>query len=41
VGAIDTRMRGQRGRDIAQLLREQVAEIEKSIRQINPVFVER
>lgn len=41
VGAIDTRMRGQRGRDIAQMLREQVAEIEKAIRQLNPVFVER
>jgi DNA-binding IclR family transcriptional regulator len=41
VGAIDSRMREQRRRQIAQLLKEQISRIEKAIRDLNPVFVER
>lgn len=41
VGAIDSRMRDQRRRQIAQLLKEQVTQIEKMMRDLNPVFVER
>jgi DNA-binding IclR family transcriptional regulator len=38
VGAIDSRMREQRRRQIAQLLKEQVLKIEKAIRDLNPVL---
>ncbi|GAB7549486.1 IclR family transcriptional regulator [Cupriavidus sp. 8B] len=41
VGAIDARMREQRRRQIAQLLKEQVLKIEKAIRELNPVLFER
>jgi DNA-binding IclR family transcriptional regulator len=41
VGAIDARMREPRRSQIAQLLKEQVIRIEKAIRDLNPVFVER
>lgn len=39
VGAIDSRMREQRRRQIAQLLKEQVFTIEKAIRDLDPVLL--
>jgi len=41
VGAIDSRMREQRRREIAALLKEQAASIEKTIRDLNPVFMDK
>jgi DNA-binding IclR family transcriptional regulator len=40
VGAIDARMRDQRRRQISQLLKEQVIQVEKAIRNLHPVFLE-
>jgi DNA-binding IclR family transcriptional regulator len=41
VGAIDSRMTAQRRTQITRLLTEQVREIERAIRRLNTVFVER
>jgi DNA-binding IclR family transcriptional regulator len=41
VGAIDSRMREQRRKQIALLLKEQVLQIERAIRDQNTVFIER